>query len=390
LVVEFDIFNPPGIEQDFHSAWMKLKDSIDAQLVWTTSNGGHWLPLSGKALAAIFPDYKTYSSRYATVPRERAEAYHSRPQTLDPPEHRAFRMLLTESFSRSRINALSPVISGMAGSAIEAFRDRGSCDFMAEFASVLPINVFLTIVDLPLSDAKLLKPWADQVARPADLTLPEIYDRFTSYLLPHMEERRKRPADDLISRLVNGQIDGRRVTHDEAVDLCCQVMFAGLDTVASLLGFVMHFLACNPGHRRALVADPGIIPAAVEEFVRRFPIATPGRVVSRDHDCDGIQLKAGDIVMMPTMVHGLDGRIYPDPLRVDFHRGAVAECTFGAGIHQCPGQVLARAELRITLEEWLPRIPDFVIEPGAAISMVGGQVGLIKALPLQWELPPVP
>jgi cytochrome P450 len=383
-VVEFDIFDPPGVEQDFHAAWMKLRESRDADFVWTTSNGGHWLPLSGTALATIFPDYKTYSSRFATVPRERAEAYHSRPQTLDPPEHRAFRALLTDSFSRSRIAALSPLIGRMAASTIDGFRDRGACDFMAEFASVLPIEVFLTIVDLPLSDATLLKPWADQVARPRDLTLPEIYERFTTYLLPFMEERRQNPGDDLISRLVSGTIDGRRVTHGEAIDLCCQVMFAGLDTVASLLGFVMHFLAGNPGHRHRLAADAGVIPAAVEEFVRRFPIATPGRVVSRDHMCGGVQLREGDIVLLPTMLHGLDPRIYPDPTSVDFDRGFPAQCTFGAGIHQCPGQILARAELRITLEEWLPRIPEFTLEPGAAISMVGGQVGLIKALPLRW------
>ena len=134
--------------------------------------------------------------------------------------------------------------------------------------------------------------------------------------------------------------------------------------------------------------DPGLIPAAVTELLRRFPIATSSRVVGADMDFHGAPLKEGDMIVIPSALHGLDDRENPDAMRVDFQRPESRHSTFGAGVHRCPGSFLARAEIRITLEEWLKRIPDFAVKPGTQIRYRGGVVASIEALPLLWSAAP--
>lgn len=386
LVVDFNVYAPPGAEVDFQAAWRALQDQAPdwADLVWTTQNGGHWIPVRAAALQAIFADPERFSSKYAQVPKERGMEYTAKPQTLDPPLHRPFRALLNPYVSPKHVKLMEPFIRATAIELIEEVKPQGRCDFMTAYSNELPIRVFMKLVDLPMRDAKMLKLWSDQIPRPVDMTIADIYAKFSAYLEPYFAERRARPGDDMISGLINGVIDGEPIAEEDALDLVTQVLFGGLDTVAALLGFVMLFLARHPQHRQPLVDDPELIPAAVNELIRRFPIAVAGRVVRDDTDFNGIAMKAGEMVSMGTMVHGLDDRAFDDAMAVDYQRPHRTNCTFGHGIHQCPGQFLARTELRITLEEWLARIPEFELDPERDLTMIGGAVGLITALPLRW------
>ena len=386
LVVDFDLYDPPGATKDFHAPWKALQERAP-DIVWTTANGGHWIALRGKPIEAIFKDHEHFSSKVIIVPRERGDQIKVLPTTLDPPQHRPYRALLNAGLSPRVVRDVEPDVRRLVIDTIEGFRDRGQCEFISEYAEILPISIFMRLVNLPVGDALALKPWADQINRPDGSVSPdEVMRRFADYLRPHVLARQAAPGDDLLSQIVCTPVNGGPLCEAEALELCTQVLIGGMDTVVSFLGFMMAFLARNPGHRRQLIEDPGLVNAAVEEFLRRFGIVQNGRLVVSDHEFYGVRMKAGDVVIMPSTLHGLDDREHDDPLEVNFRRRTPAHSTFGHGAHRCPGSMLARAELRITLEEWLPRIPDFEIPEGETVSMQGGIVGCVTRLPLRWKV----
>ena len=386
LVVDFDLYDPPGADTDFHAPWKALQDR-SPDIVWTTANGGHWIALRGKPIHEIFEDYEHFSSKVIIVPRERGDKIKVLPTTLDPPAHRPYRALLNAGLSPRVIREMEPSVRALVIDTIESFRARGHCEFISEFAEILPISIFMRLVNLPVGDALTLKPWADQINRPDGSVSPEeVMARFADYLRPHVQARKADPGTDLLSQLVTTPVNGAPLCEAEALELCSQILIGGMDTVVSFLGFMMAFLARSPGPRRQLIENPALIHGAVEEFLRRFPIVQNGRLVVSDYVFHGVQMKAGEVVIMPGVLHGLDEREHDNPLEVDFHRKHPAHSTFGSGAHRCPGAMLARAELRITLEEWLPRIPDFEIAPGERVEMQGGIVGCVTRLPLRWDV----
>ena len=181
-------------------------------------------------------------------------------------------------------------------------------------------------------------------------------------------------------------VDGQPITVEALTPMIFLLLVGGLDTVASAMGFAARFLATSPEHRRELVEHPERIPNAVEELLRRFPVVNQGRVVVSDMTYKGVDMRAGDQIIMPTTLHGLDDRKFDDPLRVDFSRPTPIHSTFGNGAHRCPGSLLARTELKIFLEEWLKRIPDFRIKPGATPGVRAGVNATLYSLPLVWDV----
>jgi cytochrome P450 len=385
LVVDFDMYAPTGEQRDFHDAWKTLQSQSPADVVWTPRNGGHWMALRGRAMSEVFNDFATFSSHIILVPRTSGEQHKLLPTTLDPPEHRAYRSILNPAFSPRRVRSLEQTVRAVAVELIEAVRPAGGCNFTTAYAEALPIRIFLALLDLPPADAVRLKYLSDQTTRPdGSMPFADALQALHDYLAPFVEHRRREPGEDLLSTLAQGRVEGRAITHEECMSLCTQVLIAGLDTVVNFLGFLMLFLAGHPGHRHELRRTPERIPAAVEEFVRRFGIVSIARLVTRDLAFHGAPLRAGDMILLPTVLHGLDERENPDPMRVDFARGNARHSTFGQGAHHCVGAQLARTELRVTIEEWLARIPDFEVAPGAVIQCQGGIVGCVRELPLVW------
>lgn len=270
---------------------------------------------------------------------------------------------------------------------IEALQPRGGCEFMADFARHLPMTIFLRLVDLPGEDRERLIALAEMMVRGGtqELKFQGLTATF-DYLQGWIERRRAAPGDDLLSRIVRMQVDGRAATQDEVLGECAQVLFGGLDTVAGTMGFFARFLATHDAHRAELVADPSLIPAAIEELLRRHAIPIIGRRLTRDLDVRGATLRAGDKIMLHCALHGLDERAWPAPLEVDFRRDTTQHHAFGAGIHKCPGANLARVELQVFLEEWLKRIPEFRIAAGEHAETLPGQVMGVARLPLSWAV----
>ncbi|WP_324741678.1 cytochrome P450 [Tsuneonella sp. CC-YZS046] len=383
--VDFDFFEPPGVERDFQASWRTLQEPGVPDVVWTPYNGGHWIATRGDLVQEVFSDYEKFSNRVVTIPKERGEHYRMLPTTLDPPEHRPVRSLLNRNLSPAAVNRQIEMIRSICIELIEEVKPRGRCDLLKDFAAHFPIRVFMHMVNLPREDAPKMKYWTDQVVHPdGSMTLEEVMQSFHDYLEPVVRERQGKGGEDVLSDIVNAEIKGRQLTMEEMLNLLMQFMMGGLDTVYNLLAYSFLFLARNPGHRQQLLDDPELIPGAVNELLRRFPLVSMAREVRNDIEWHGASLKKGDMIICASPLVGNDERLNPDPMNVDFRRKRGHHATFGMGQHICPGAHLARVEMRITLAEWLARIPHFDVAPDTDIVMRGGIVGSMDSLPLIW------
>jgi cytochrome P450 len=390
-VRDVDLYNLPGADEDVHLAWKKVQDE-NPDVFYTPRYGGYWVVTRAALLERIWPDHEAFSSRHISIPRIEG-APPQLPLEADPPVHQYFRAPVSVALSPKAVRTLTDRARALAIELIEGLRPKGRCDFVHEFAAHLPMEIFLSIVDLPSEDREWLIARAQIMTRGAKVeakqqALGEIF----GYLEKWIGQRREHPGEDLISRILQIRVADRPISHQEALSECALVLFGGLDTVAGTMGFIARFLARNPGHRRRLVQEPALIGRAIEELLRRHSIPTIARVLTRDVTLDGVLMKAGDFVQLTTVFHGLDERAWPEPLEVDFERDAHAHMAFGKGVHKCPGSNLARAEIRVFLEEWLKRIPQFSIAPGGdAVTATGAVAGVLN-LPLVWptEAGPVP
>jgi len=385
-VYDFDIYAIQSKDGEYQLAMKKLNDDGAPEVFWTPRNGGHWVVTRSAEITRVLNEYQTFSSRTITIPRTVGRPP-LKPLQVDPPEHVKYRNLLASALSPKAVTALGETARKLTIELIEGFIERGECEFIGEFAQHLPIAIFMQIVDLPDADRVTLTHASDMAMRGATEQDREVGAmQVAAYGMQKIHERRANPGTDLISTIATAKIDGELLDDYTLTGMVTLLLFAGLDTVASMLGFFANFLARNPEHRHQLAANPELIPNAVEEMLRRFPVALLGREVVADTELGGAQLKAGELVCMPTMLDGLDDHRYENPEQVDFSRKVTQHATFGGGQHRCMGSMLARTELRIFLEEWLKRIPDFEIKPGAEIKVAARSVATITSLPLVWKV----
>lgn len=388
-VYDFDFFDPPGADRDVHLAWKRLHEEAP-DIFWTPHYGGHWVATRGDDIETIQIDYERFSHRLKyRIPHDpQADDNPSLPLNLDPPRSTPFRALIAPAFLPKVVAAIEAQVRQVAIETIEGFLPRGECEFVSEFARVLPIVVFLRMVDLPLKDAPWLLAQTEVGVRSNSLERRrESHQAIREYLEGYIEQRVADPGDDLISKIATAQVEGRAITRDETLSVCQLLMAGGLDTVASMLGFVARFMATHPDHRRELIAHPELMRNAVEELIRRHGLPNTARMITHDFEYKGVQFKEGEQILIANSLFGMDERKVENPMEVDFHREfPIQHAAFGNGVHTCPGAILARREIKIFLEEWLKRIPDFEIKPGTTPVTSSGSVNTVKELHLTWPV----
>jgi len=383
LVRDFDYFTFARDDSDIHRAWKRLHE--EPRLFWTPHHGGHWVATRAADLKLMYADHERFTSNHQSIPR--AQQFLFPPVEIDPPRHAQYRSLVFSAFSPNAIDALKIRARELTVGLIEGFRNRGECEFYADFALQMPIGIFLSIVELPDTDRLKMIGWAEKATRASDLAeIETAFGAAWAYLDEKFSERRASPGNDLISRLTQAKIDGVGLTHEELLGFGSVILFGGLDTVASTLGFITRHFAAHPAERRRLTASPELIPRAVDELFRRFAITNMARGVVSDMEYEGVWLKKGDPILLPTVLYNLDEAVYPRPFDLDFDRpDAAYQLGFGWGAHRCIGITLARTELRVFLEEWLGRIPEFTVPPGGTVEVRTGKVNAVTRLPLVWD-----
>jgi len=316
------------------------------------------------------------------------------PLQVDPPEHAKYRRLLDPEFAPKRMAALEPSIRVLVNELIDGFIERGACDVHEDFATPLPSAVFLALLGWPMSDLPMFLRWRADTVRPdvpaddfaaAAAVRERVGHELSEYFDEKVAEVRLDPKDDLLTRVAHAEVEGRPLTREETLGILHLLLLGGLDTVSATLDCAFAYLANHPDRRQALVNDLSLVPAAVEELLRQqTPVMMVVRVVKEDCELAGVPVKAGDHATILIGAANSDGTEFTDANGVDFTREANRHLAFGAGPHRCLGSNLARTELRVALEEWHRRIPDYRIVDGTELEYSLG-IRQTSQLPLVWS-----
>jgi cytochrome P450 len=323
------------------------------------------------------------------------------PLNVDPPSHSKYRKILDPLFAPKRMDALEADVTGRANRFIDAFIDRGECNFTDEFADQFPSAVFLGLMGLPWEELDTLLDLRDGILHPekhdpAALTDPMARyavttatgQRIYQYFNEKLDERVAHPTDDILTHFTTAVVDGDRLTREDMLDTCFLFLIAGLDTVSDSLTCFFAYLATHPEQRRLIVERPEVIPSAVEELLRwETPVTgSVPRVATQDVELpNGVLIPAGTAVTVSYGGANVDPAQFPDGFDVRFDRDVNQHIAFGAGVHRCLGSHLARRELRVALAEWHRRIPEYGIKPGHEDLQFPPGLRHIKDLTLSWS-----
>jgi cytochrome P450 len=369
-----------AIDADPYPVWKRLRD--EAPLYYNEQHDFYALSRFPDVLAASL-DWTTYSSARGTVlefidtitpPTEAPETDPSFGMMIftDPPRHEELRRLVSRAFTPRRVSALDVRVRELCAEFLEPQRGGTGFDYVEDFAAKIPTMVIGELLGVPKHDQDQLRQWGDVMLRlePDGMSAEktEAIERFGKYMEAMVEERRRTPRDDMVSDLIAAEItrdDGsrRKLDHQEVMAFFTLLEIAGSETTARLLGWASVLLARHPEQRAKLVADPGLVPNAVEELLRYEPPSPiQARFVTRAAEWHGHVVPAGSKIALLTGSAGHDEREFADPDRFDVERRFDRHVTFGYGVHFCLGANLARLEAQIVIEETLGRFPEWHVD----------------------------
>ena len=371
--------------------WEMVDEKQDEHpFFWTTYSAGHWVLTDPGAIREAFADYELFSS-VSEVAADPSPSYTFIPTNIDPPQHVKYRQTMNSWFSPPAIDKLAPAARVIAVDLVDGIIERGECDFMTAFASPYPTTVFLHSLGLPRRDTGLFAGWVREIFD--NIRYPDRHDvlevamgHVRDYWRALIEDRRaepREPTTDFVSHLLAQTVDDRPLTDEEILNIAVVIMMAGIETTTGQLGFMFEYLARNPAARQRIVDDPGVIPSAVEEFLRIHPIVLPGRKVMADTEFHGCPMKAGDMVMLTIPTANRSPEFVECPRDVMLDRPPNRHIAFGSGPHRCLGLHLARRELATALEVWHERIPVYELGTDEQLYERGGTLSPVS-VPLRW------
>jgi hypothetical protein len=353
--------------------------------------GGGWLPTRYDDVASIAYDTEHFSSRAIIMsnlrpPRELAPVGGSPPISSDPPFHHDARRLLLPAFTRASVSRQEPATRAFCHSLIDEFGDRDVVDAACEYAQHIPVRVIADMLGFPPEDGPQFREFVEDLLEGINLPPDERFERVSrlfNYLEAQFTDHLEDPREDLTSYLINAELYGQRLDPVHVVGTMALLLIAGIDTTWSAIGASLWHLAKTPGDRARLVADPGLLPTAMEEFLRAYAPVTMARLVKEDMHWHGADMKADDWILLSFPAANRDPAQFDRAGQVIIDREVNRHAAFGLGIHRCLGSHLARMELRVALQAWLGRIPVFSLAEPSAVTWAAGQIRGPRTLPLR-------
>ncbi|MDK3256892.1 cytochrome P450 [Blastococcus capsensis] len=352
--------------------------------------GGAWLPTRYEDVAAIAYDTDRFSSRAIIVsnfrpPVSLAPVGGAPPISSDPPFHHDARKLLLPAFTKTAVAKQEASTRAFCHSLIDAFQGRPVVDAAAEYAMHIPMRVIADMLGFPPEDGPQFQVFVADALESANQPPEERIERSAAlfdYLLTQIRDHVASPRDDLTQHLIGAELYGSKLEPMHVAGTMALLLIAGIDTTWSAIGASLWHLASNPADRERLLAEPELLPTAMEEFLRAYAPVTMARLVKEDMHWQGVEMKADDWVLLPFPAANRDPEHVDRADEVVIDRQVNRHAAFGLGIHRCVGSHLARMELRVALEVWLERVPEFSLADPAGVVWSAGQIRGPRTLPL--------
>ncbi len=383
---EFDHFDPDYAADPF-AVWDELRTACP--VARSDRFRDMLVPTRHADIEAVARDTATWSSRSPLVADFGSMADFgilAPPISSDPPYHTSFRKLLLPFFSPQRMEALRPAIEEHCDALIDALGEAGVCDAAVDYAQHIPVHVITLLLGIPREDGELFRSWIHDLLEvgPTDIEQAAIgLFGFGDYLSQQIQRRLDEGmGDDLISFLLQAQLDGRALSADEVFGGCLLLLVAGIDTTWSAIGASLWHLAANPADQQRLRAEPDLLPTAIEELLRAYAPVTMAREAAVDTELGGCPVRAGQPLLLPFPAANRDPALFDRADEVLLDRSPNRHVAFGVGIHRCLGSHLARLEVTVAVERFLARVERFELADEGTVRWSAGQVRGPRELPL--------
>jgi cytochrome P450 len=388
---DFDHTDPQWVA-DPYPIWDELREKCP--IAHSGRYGGTWLPVRYEDVSAVAYDTEHFTSRSVVVSEVRpgpddppAPVGLAPPITSDPPFHAMARRLLLPAFSPKAIDALEPFTRHLCKELLDAMAGRNEVDAAVDYAQHIPLRVIVGMLGFPQEDADLFRRFIRMVLEDVDASAEDRQAQvdegeLETYIDARIADHQAHPRDDLTTFLLNAELDGNKLDPDHVRGTMVLLMIAGIDTTWSAIGASLWHLSQNPADRKRLAAEPELMATAVEEFLRVYAPVTMARLVAKDFEFQGCPMKRGDWVLLPFPAANRDPQVFPDAEKVVLERAENRHAAFGLGVHRCLGSNLARMELRVALEEWMKRYPDFELADPSKVTWSAGQVRGPRCIPV--------
>jgi cytochrome P450 len=383
----------PEYNRRAHEIWADLRGRCP--VAHSDRYGGTWLPVTHEHVRRIAYDTENFTSRSVVVstvvPDDQAPVGGAPPITSDPPFHHEARRLVLPPFSPKKIAEWEPEVRRLCNELLDRVevdvRAGRVVDAAVAYAQHIPVNVIARMLGFPLEDDELFREFVHEIleninGEPEDRI--RAFERIDAYLMAQIDDHEANPRDDLTGYLMNVDLGGEKLPKEMVAGFILLLLVAGIDTTWSAIGSSLWHLASHPDDLRRLVREPELMGTAIEEFLRVYAPVTMARLVAKDHDFDGCPMKTDDWVLLPFPAANLDPAEFENADQVLIDRAENRHAAFGLGIHRCLGSNLARLELRVAVEEFVKRFPEFELahgEDGVVWSV--GQIRGPRQLPVR-------
>jgi cytochrome P450 len=385
LVRDIDINKFAAEFDDPYLGGARLHDGPD--IFWaTTAANGHpgWVLTRHALVQEAYLDPERFSSERSDL-AALGITWKLNPLEFDPPEHYKYRRNLNPLFTPRAVSEMDKPVQVACDELIGEFAERGSCEFISEFAEKFPSYIFLDLMGMPRDMLPQFLDWERNLMRAEDPRekVGAMMSVF-KYLEKFIEAQRKQPTTELMKTILAGKYEERPLTNDEVLGMVALLYIGGLDTVYSALGWIFHHLAGDQVLQEKLRANPELVPQAVEEFLRVYPVAQPHRKIKHDIEFHGVKMRKGDHVLMATFAAHRDPRAFDNPHQVDIDRKP-RHLAFASGPHLCLGIHLARRELKTVITTFLSNCKNIRIPAGEKYQFHTGGTWGVDRLPLKWD-----